>query len=197
MHLSGGTTEFLLCSMDPAGYELEIIGGTKDISIGQFIDRSGVAMGYPFPAGAYLDLAAQSFIHDHTLSDITGKRMIPEIRIKDGYFNLSGPETSVLRTIENSDESEYPGIAYEMFDKTAGLLAAAACELADRYDVSRIYMAGGVSSSSYIRNSIRDKLRSDSPEIVFGSPELSGDNAVGIARLARRLHETTRQDNNR
>ena len=55
-HLSGGTTEFLICEPDEDGYRMEICGGTKDISAGQLIDRAGVAMGYPFPSGAYLDL---------------------------------------------------------------------------------------------------------------------------------------------
>ena len=50
-HLSGGTTELLY--VRPSGYliEAQLIGGTQDISAGQLVDRIGVAMGVPFPAG--------------------------------------------------------------------------------------------------------------------------------------------------
>jgi N6-L-threonylcarbamoyladenine synthase len=188
-HLSGGTTEFLLCRRDPEGYELTITGGTRDISIGQFFDRIGVAMGFPFPAGSYLDRAAVEFITECPVTADHLRNSISRIRLSDGYFNLSGHETYMMRLIEAADPDEYPWAAYEMFDKTADLLASAASDLAQKHSVNRVYMAGGVSSSTFIRQSILSRLeRRKSPvEIVFGPPELSGDNAVGIARLARRL----------
>lgn len=54
-------------------------------------------------------------------------------------------------------------------------------------------MAGGVASSSFIRNAVQKRIntickgRNDRPQLVFSSPALSGDNAVGIALLAGRL----------
>ena len=54
-HLSGGTTELL--HVEPEGWTVraEILGGTSDISAGQLIDRAGVMLGLPFPAGKALD----------------------------------------------------------------------------------------------------------------------------------------------
>ena len=52
MHLSGGTTEFLLARPDELGYDMKIAGGTKDISIGQLLDRFGVALSLVVMAGA-------------------------------------------------------------------------------------------------------------------------------------------------
>ena len=183
-HLSGGTTEFLLCRMDENGYDLQIAGGTKDISIGQLIDRAGVAMGLPFPSGPFMDHTALEF--KGTPSDI-----LPRIAVKDGYFNLSGAETKLLRCIEATDQTRYPDLTAELFGKTSALLASSAKILSDRYSVSTVIMAGGVSSSSFIRDRIRDIAQSSKdiyPEIIFGDPHLSGDNAVGTARLARRIH---------
>ena len=63
-----------------------------------------------------------------------------------------------------------------------------AAELSAKYEVRRVYMAGGVASSTFIRNRISqyDRL----PDIVFGEPALSGDNAVGTAFLAAgRYHD--------
>ena len=181
-HLSGGTTEFLTCSPDESGYRLEISGGTKDISIGQLADRAGVAMGYPFPSGAYLDALADSY-QGH-------KADLPRVRVTDGCFNLSGIETRVLRLIDSSDESEYPCIAYSLFVIISQLLFDSVLHAAAASGADTVYMAGGVSASSFIRRSLSSRLSSMSgaaPRVIFGDPALSGDNAVGTARLARRI----------
>lgn len=197
-HLSGGTTEFLICEPDDMGYHTDIFGGTLDISLGQLIDRAGVAMGYPFPAGAYLDELAGSFYS----ANGRARSLLPRVRITDGKFNLSGTETRILRLIEDSSSAEdHPAFAYSIFETAASLLAESAVQagilLSDSSCGSdtarpRVYMAGGVSASSYIRRSIRDKLagRIDAPEVIFGDPALSGDNAVGTARLARRINSS-------
>ena len=57
-HLSGGTTELLNVVPDGANVRAEKLGGTSDISAGQLIDRTGVLLGLPFPAGRGLDALA-------------------------------------------------------------------------------------------------------------------------------------------
>ena len=186
-HLSGGTTEILICEPDEDGYRMDICGGTLDISAGQLIDRAGVAMGYPFPSGAYLDGLAETYI----AANGRVKPCLPRIRITDGKFNLSGTETQVMRLIESSEAEDYPEIAYSIFERTAELLASSALSAAASAGTDTVYMAGGVSASSFIRKSIAEKLsasKDTGPEIKFGDPVLSGDNAVGTARLARRIH---------
>ena len=59
LHLSGGTTDLLHAVADEEGLSISRIGGTSDISAGQFIDRVGVALGFPFPAGVHLDAMAR------------------------------------------------------------------------------------------------------------------------------------------
>ena len=186
-HLSGGTTEFLVCEPDENGYRMEICGGTKDISAGQLIDRAGVAMGYPFPSGAYLDDLAEAYY----AANGRVKSCLPRLKTTDGEFNLSGTETQVLRMIEASDAEEYPQLAYSIFERIAELLASSAVNSAASAGTDTLYMAGGVSASSFIRKSIAEHLASlhgTKPEVIFGDPVLSGDNAVGTARLARRIH---------
>ena len=50
-HLSGGTCELL--KVEPGSPTK--IGGSEDLSMGQVLDRVGVKMGFPFPAGESLD----------------------------------------------------------------------------------------------------------------------------------------------
>ena len=54
VHLSGGTTELLSL----VGDELTLLGGALDLHAGQVVDRTGVAMGLPFPAGPHLEKLA-------------------------------------------------------------------------------------------------------------------------------------------
>ena len=189
MHLSGGTTEILTCQQDRDGYALDIIGGTRDISIGQLIDRAGVAMGYSFPAGSFLDKLAEAYALEYPGS----KPGIASVKVREGYFNLSGIETQTLRWIEAASSEEYPFIAYSLFERIAQLLAASAADLSLSETAGTVYMAGGVASSSFIRKAVQNRIktickgRNDRPQLVFSSPALSGDNAVGIALLAGRL----------
>ena len=57
MHISGGTTEIFTVD---AGLSIRLLGGTEDLHAGQLVDRLGVAMGLPFPAGAHLEAVARA-----------------------------------------------------------------------------------------------------------------------------------------
>lgn len=189
-HLSGGTTEVLLCEQDGSGYNTSIIGGTLDISIGQLLDRYGVAMGYPFPSGKYLDDISFDLLQreNFDISSIINSGTIPKIRIKDGYFNLSGVETRLIRFAGSDDAKEHEAaVTAELFYSIAALLKNTAGYLSSEYEVKTIYMAGGVASSRSIRSLLS---ASKDIDIRFGDPSLSGDNAVGTALLAKRIHET-------
>lgn len=208
-HLSGGTTEALICSPDEKGYSMEIVGGTRDISAGQLLDRFGVAMGMPFPSGSYLDDIAYEAIKKADFDvKMTGKTgVIPKLKSKDGYFNLSGAETRLIRFAAGSSDvrsDDLAGVSYAASDEVTAELFAAISELLiddamylkDKYDADAICMAGGVASSrtfraivqnygQYEKNGSMAGIMSDL--IHFGAPELSGDNAVGTALLARRM----------
>jgi N6-L-threonylcarbamoyladenine synthase len=193
MHLSGGTTEFLKCSADECGYDMQIIGGTKDISIGQLLDRTGVALGYPFPSGAYLDELAYGLLSDcdFNISDAGLPGIMPRIKTYGGMFNLSGAETKILRYISDNVGCDKSTLAAELLVSIYNLLKGCADELAGSHGINTVYMAGGVASSRTLRELLkRSDQRSD---IRLGRPERSGDNAVGTALLARRIDETRKR----
>ena len=192
IHLSGGTTEFLVCRQDENGYDMKIAGGTKDISVGQLLDRFGVALGYPFPAGSYLDAEAYETLESYGFSipDSRLPHLMPRIKLSDdGSFNLSGAETRLLRYIEHGIQDKALSLlTAELFITVSGLLACSADMLSEKHGLSRVYMAGGVASSRTVRKLIGNS--DHKAEIIFGDPLLSGDNAVGTALLARRIYET-------
>lgn len=54
LHLSGGTTEILLCENG----RLTLLGGSLDLHAGQLVDRTGVRLHMPFPGGPSLEKLA-------------------------------------------------------------------------------------------------------------------------------------------
>ena len=180
MHLSGGTTEYLKCLPSSNGYDTEIVGGTLDISFGQLLDRFGVAAGLSFPSGMEIDRFA---------SEYSGEKLhhiLPEIRLKDGYFNLSGPETRLMEFARKDGKKDLISLSFEILNTVSDVLTDSADYLCDKYGIDKVYMAGGVASSVTIRKLIREKHISGKYEVVFGDAALSGDNAVGTAILAAR-----------
>ena len=84
-HLSGGTTELLLVEPDGLNVKCTKIGGTTDISAGQLIDRTGVMLELPFPAGKHVDALSK----EATLKE-TFKVKCPGME-----FSLSGVQNKV------------------------------------------------------------------------------------------------------
>ena len=101
-HLSGGTGEILLVQ---GCRPVEIIGGVKDLSFGQLIDRVGVALGHSFPAGAALDEIACSavpeggFTYSSRGNTCIENPLTGSISVKSTYVNLSGIETQLMRAL--------------------------------------------------------------------------------------------------
>jgi N6-L-threonylcarbamoyladenine synthase len=171
-HISGGTSELLLA--ESGGAKLSIVGGSKDISFGQLIDRVGVALGMDFPAGARLDsLASETYNKDADEIKLT--------RIhRDGlFFNLSGTETQALRAA--ADGAPAAALSRAVFEDIADCLLNVGAEAARAYGVKEILFTGGVSASGFLRK--RLQTAEIAPKHFFGNAALSGDNAVGVALL--------------
>ncbi|MDI6705392.1 MAG: O-sialoglycoprotein endopeptidase [Bacillota bacterium] len=173
LHLSGGTTELLAVSDSGNSYRIEIIGGTTDISAGQFIDRVGVSLGLPFPCGPHLE----------ELAGTAGKLPVNN-RIRywtDGFrISYSGPETMAKRMLEEGIDK--PLVALSVVDcisRSLGDILARACE---SVGVTDVLLVGGVSSNKHLRMYLSDRLRGN---LFFPRPEYCKDNAVGNALLAK------------
>lgn len=176
-HLSGGTTELL--SVD---YGIEIIGGTLDIAAGQVIDRLGVLMGYPFPAGTFVDELASEYIGKN---GVVKGVSLPKIKVSDGRFNLSGIDTAASRRYEESsrtDRAENARLCAELFVRLTDAIAEACLYAYETYGISDFLLMGGVSSSRTMR-ALMPKKFGKGLVPVFGNAGLSSDNAVGISVL--------------
>lgn len=103
-HLSGGTGEILATQ---GCRPVCVIGGIRDLSFGQLIDRAGVALGLGFPAGAALDrivcrtVVPGSLKYSSRGNTKIGHPVTGPIHVEGAYANLSGIETQILREIGN------------------------------------------------------------------------------------------------
>jgi len=182
-HFSGGTTEALICSENGSrGIDIGIIGGTKDISYGQVIDRAGVALGMDFPAGAELDRIAIS------ATCAAERILLPKIKTAEGRINLSGIETACLRALENaSGRSERDALIRLLFDRIAESMRELILDALDSSGTDRALLAGGVASSAYIRKKL-GSMDMKGAKLVFAETALSSDNAVGTALLGAKRY---------
>ena len=162
-HLSGGTTELL--RVEPEGHTVraEVVGGTSDIAAGQLVDRAGVLMGLPFPAGKALDAL-------YPEADDTS---FFRVKLNDLTFSLSGMENKVK---ELAEQGEKPAnIARFTIDTILNVLLRATQEAQKRWPGLPVLCSGGVASNRQIRGAMESVCGA-----VFAQPQYSTDNALGM-----------------
>lgn len=167
-HVSGGTTEMLLCEKG----RIECIGGTLDLHAGQVIDRIGVRMGLTFPCGRELESVALPLDQVDCYSCVRGLNC-----------NLSGLENKAVALLESgATQAEVAGYTLKSIARTLDKLTANALK---EYGKLPIVYAGGVMSNQMIRRILEQKYRA-----LFAEPSFSADNAAGIAVLTAFHHAT-------
>lgn len=167
-HISGGTTELLDVVGDGIGFKATLVGGTKDLNAGQVIDRIGVYLGLPFPAGPHLEKVALQY---------NGKIPKKKVSVNGTYANLSGLENMATRMHKETNDPS--ATAAFVFDYLGDSILAMCKSLEAEVGETSFVFAGGVMCNSIIKNKLAKNL-----EAYFAEPLMSADNAVGIARLA-------------
>lgn len=182
LHLSGGTTELLLAEQTekkPLRFSIKVLGEAYDISAGQLVDRVGVAMGLPFPAGLALERQAQKCAAD-------AKVIIPSF-VKGYRMSFSGAETLAKSYLQK-------GIAADKVARGIEHCIAATIEKVTRRAIEEtgirdVLAVGGVAANGYIRRRLIRGLehRAVGGKIHFPQVEYCSDNAVGVSLIARSI----------
>ena len=162
-HVSGGTTDMMLVEN---GQIVKTIGSSNDLFAGQAVDRLGVKLGFPFPAGVYVSqLAAQC-------SEV--------IRPKVSVKGLSGLQNQCEKLISQGYDNTY--ICKYCLSFIAHTLIKMAENAREVHGLLPIVFVGGVMSSDTIKQIVSDRL--DGRHFV--QPVFSSDNAIGTAAVAAR-----------
>ncbi len=175
LHVSGGTTELLeVAPRAGGGYAIRAIGGTDDLYAGQLIDRVGVRLGLPFPAGEALERLAAS-------ASETAAIPVPRPR-QVGHrwaVSFSGPETAAQRLL---DKGADPAAVAHGVERATGRILAGLVKAA--VPPGWLLVVGGVAANLTLRAVMQAELAGAAGwQVLFANPDLSRDNAVGVALL--------------
>lgn len=165
-HLSGGTTELLYVEPDGTGVLPQKIGGTSDISAGQLIDRTGVALGLDFPAGRALDTLSRTGRPDRGFA----------VKISNFTFSFSGMENKAKDMVAAGEPAA--DVARFIVATVARTIRRVTDQALEQYPGLPVLCSGGVASNSILREVMSDA--------VFAPPVCSADNALGVAVLTHR-----------
>lgn len=166
-HVSGGTTDLVLCEPDESEIlKITPVSCSSDLKSGQAVDRIGVKMGIPFPAGAGLEVLAQK----------SEKNFKNKIKLQYGNCSLSGLENKCLKMLEDGVSKE--DTAKFLLCYIADTVSAMTEYALQKYGDLPVVFAGGVMSDKIIKDIITSRF-----DAAFAQPEFSCDNAAGIAYL--------------
>ncbi len=165
-HVSGGTTELLRVR----GRAVEKVGGTLDLNAGQVIDRIGVKMGIPFPAGRGMEEIALPFSETDCYSHVRGLEC-----------NLSGLENKADALLSAGQPRER--VAAYVLKSVCRTLEKLTENAFAKFGKQPVLYAGGVMSNRLIKEALQKRFGAH-----FAPPVYSADNAAGVALLAERMH---------
>ncbi len=167
-HFSGGTTNVLHVKPDTDKvFSIETVSASLDLKAGQAVDRAGVMLGLPFPAGKELD----------RLACMSDKEYRTKPYFRDGSCSFSGLENKCI-TMKNNNEPDCD-IAKFCIDYICEAVRLMTKHAISRFGELPLIYAGGVMSNSIISRKISEEFGG-----YFALPEYSSDNAAGTAYLA-------------
>lgn len=168
-HVSGGTTDCLLCLPDKENIiNISCVATSLDLKAGQAVDRVGVMLGLQFPCGKELENLALKSDRNYKIKPV----------LKGMDCSLSGLENKCMK-MKNDGESPEDIANYCLTYIYATIREMLACAKKEYGDIPVVF-AGGVMSNSIIRNRILSQY-----DAVFAQPQYSCDNASGLALFAR------------
>ena len=166
-HISGGTTDLLLCDEVRTITQL---GTSTDLYAGQAVDRLGVKLGFPFPAGVYVSEQAA----------LCKEKVHPKVSVHGLTCSLSGLENQCAKLLADGHDAPYV-CKYCLLCVGETLVRMANNALAEHPGLPVVF-AGGVMSSDLIRTYVTNRV----PNAHFVPGKFASDNAIGISILAAR-----------
>ncbi len=154
--ISGGHTELYLWEKM---FEMKLIGQTRDDAVGEAYDKVAKMLGLGFPGGAKIAKLADTFRNNPHISleeKNIWKKFFPRSFLeKESFdFSFSGLKSAVKRYIDESKpqtEDDFARIAYAFENAVFDVLEKKFFDVAEKYNVNSLILAGGVSANSYLK----------------------------------------------
>ncbi|MBT3363536.1 MAG: tRNA (adenosine(37)-N6)-threonylcarbamoyltransferase complex transferase subunit TsaD [Chloroflexi bacterium] len=168
--VSGGHSDLILMR-DHGDYVR--LGRTRDDAAGEAFDKVARVLGVGYPGGPAIEKASLS-------SENSAAYPLPRAWLKGTYdFSFSGLKTAVLRLFDSIDAPKPSNdIAASFQEAVVDVLATKTVDVAQKYKVKRVIIAGGVAANKLLRSTVSERC-----PIPVSCPPLAlcTDNAAMIA----------------
>jgi N6-L-threonylcarbamoyladenine synthase len=171
--VSGGHTELILAK-DHGEYQL--LGMTRDDAAGEAFDKVAKLLKLGYPGGPAI--AKKAMEGDATAINFPR----PMLKSGDLDFSYAGLKTAVRVHIEQNNSST-EDIAASFQQAAIDALVEKTMKAVEQTNPKSLIVAGGVSASKLLRESLQKRLTQTNPDISFHAPHIkyTGDNASMIA----------------
>lgn len=187
--VSGGHT--FLAFME-SFHRIELLGATRDDSVGEAYDKVGRMLGLGYPAGAAVDRLA-------TAGQPTIR--LPRPMIGEGFeFSFSGLKSAVARSLEKASRPKAEDVAASFVEAAMEILLSKCRRALMNRSPRSLVVVGGVAASPQLRARAKELCDGLGVELCLPPLRWSTDNAAMIAlagwdyleanRLPRPLPET-------
>jgi len=160
----------------------EILGQTRDDAAGEAFDKIARAIGLGYPGGPLIDKAAASG-NPHAIR-------FPRVYFDGGSldFSFSGIKTAVLNYLniqgQKGEEININDIAASFQQAVVEVLVKNTVKAAKNKEVSKIALAGGVASNTWLRKLMKEHAEEKGCKLYYPKTILCTDNAAMIASAA-------------
>lgn len=168
--VSGGHT--LIAYMESAN-EMQLVGTTRDDSVGEAYDKVARMLGLGFPGGPEMDRVADKG---------TATLRFPRPMLGKGFeFSFSGLKSSVRRHMEQNPEAHVPDVAASFVGACMDVLLGKCKAAIEKFRPASLVVVGGVSASPPLRAGMADLCAAKGVYLALPPQRWSTDNGAMVA----------------
>ena len=155
-----------------------VIGRTRDDAAGECFDKVARTLGYEYPGGKYIDVAAKCG------NPNAYKLPHPKVQGSEYDFSFSGLKTAVINLVHNAsqkgEEINREDMAASFQNTIAEILVDKTMKAAEEFGYKTIGLAGGVSANSGVREALQKACDERGYKLFMPEFKYCGDNAAMI-----------------
>lgn len=175
---SGGHSQIMLVK---SYTKFLTIGRTTDDAAGEAFDKAARTMGFPYPGGVHIDIAAEN--------GDPNKYRFPRPHTAGAYdFSFSGLKTSVINLVHNAQQKgeqlDISSLAASFRYTVSDILSSKFVAAAKEYGFKTAGLAGGVAANRCLRAMLEERCAENGIKLYVPPVELCGDNAAMIGSQA-------------
>ena len=161
--------------------EYERLGGTRDDAAGEAFDKVAKMLGLPYPGGVEIDERARK-------GDPEAIEFPRPMWTRANFdFSFAGLKTAVYQHLEKEgvpEDGELADVCASFQQAVVDVLVMKTIEAADRRNIPRVVLSGGVAANSVLRDEMQAAADEQGIALHITPVELCTDNAAMLGPIA-------------